>query len=239
MLTFLRKIRKSLIENGRTRKYLLYSIGEILLVVIGILIALQINNWNENRKEKIEEKKILIDLKENLEFNVGELEKITLDFVEDDKSSELIISNIQKRIPYHDSLAFHFARALNADPQFVFSYIGYENMKNMGFNIIRNESLKKEIIRLFELSYELTHLRQSLVDNMQDRLSETIRLNFTSRRHGWAFEPFDYEALFEDKEFLSLLFTMESMRMHIYRSYISSLDESKRILGLVNDELGN
>ena len=50
MLTFLRKIRKSLIESGSTRKYLLYSIGEIALVVIGILIALQINNWNERTK---------------------------------------------------------------------------------------------------------------------------------------------------------------------------------------------
>ena len=47
MLTFLRKIRKSLIESGIARKYLLYAIGEIALVVIGILIALQINNWNE------------------------------------------------------------------------------------------------------------------------------------------------------------------------------------------------
>jgi hypothetical protein len=50
MLTFLRKIRRSLIESGAARKYLLYAIGEIALVVIGILIALQINNWNEERK---------------------------------------------------------------------------------------------------------------------------------------------------------------------------------------------
>ncbi len=55
MLTFLRKIRKSLIDSGRSRKYLLYAIGEIGLVVIGILLALQINNWNENRKKQIAE----------------------------------------------------------------------------------------------------------------------------------------------------------------------------------------
>jgi len=53
MLTFLRKIRKSLVEAGGARKYLLYAIGEIALVVIGILIALQINNWNEGRKDQI------------------------------------------------------------------------------------------------------------------------------------------------------------------------------------------
>tara|TARA_Y100000385_G_C13099534_1_gene643585 strand:- start:2936 stop:3121 length:186 start_codon:yes stop_codon:yes gene_type:complete len=52
MLTLLRKIRKSLIDSGSSRKYLLYAIGEIALVVIGILIALQINNWNESRKDR-------------------------------------------------------------------------------------------------------------------------------------------------------------------------------------------
>ena len=52
MLKFLRTIRKKLIEEDNVRKYLLYAIGEILLVVIGILIALQINNWNEDQQAK-------------------------------------------------------------------------------------------------------------------------------------------------------------------------------------------
>ena len=51
MLTFFRRIRKGLLGNGATSKYLLYAIGEIALVVIGILIALQINNWNEEQKK--------------------------------------------------------------------------------------------------------------------------------------------------------------------------------------------
>lgn len=50
MLSFFRKIRKSLIDQSSARRYLVYAIGEIALVVIGILIALQINNWNEARK---------------------------------------------------------------------------------------------------------------------------------------------------------------------------------------------
>jgi len=50
MLTFFRRIRKGLLGSGATSKYLVYAVGEIALVVIGILIALQINNWNEGRK---------------------------------------------------------------------------------------------------------------------------------------------------------------------------------------------
>ncbi len=52
MLNFFRKIRQRLLSENKFSKYLIYAIGEIILVVIGILIALQINNWNEKRKEK-------------------------------------------------------------------------------------------------------------------------------------------------------------------------------------------
>ena len=50
MLLFFRNFRKSLLTSGQTQRYLLYAIGEILLVMIGILLALQVNNWNEDRK---------------------------------------------------------------------------------------------------------------------------------------------------------------------------------------------
>ena len=50
MIKFFRHIRQNLIMENKTSKYLKYAIGEIILVVIGILIALQVNNWNENRK---------------------------------------------------------------------------------------------------------------------------------------------------------------------------------------------
>ena len=63
MINFFRKIRKKLADDNQFFKYWRYAIGEIVLVVIGILIALQINTWNEERKIKIEEQKILKDLK--------------------------------------------------------------------------------------------------------------------------------------------------------------------------------
>ena len=63
MLTFLRKIRKSFIQSGNVRKYLLYAIGEIALVVIGILIALSINNWNQVKITKVNEQVYLKGLK--------------------------------------------------------------------------------------------------------------------------------------------------------------------------------
>ncbi len=52
MISFFRKIRQKLLNANTVSRYLAYALGEILLVVIGILIALQVNNWNEDRKTK-------------------------------------------------------------------------------------------------------------------------------------------------------------------------------------------
>ena len=62
MINFFRKTRKKLADDNKPLKYLRYAIGEIVLVVIGILIALQINNWNEGRKDRVLEKKLLENL---------------------------------------------------------------------------------------------------------------------------------------------------------------------------------
>jgi len=66
MIKFFRKIRQNLLLEGKTGKYLKYAIGEIVLVVIGILIALQINNWNEKNKQKIAETEFIKGLKNDL-----------------------------------------------------------------------------------------------------------------------------------------------------------------------------
>lgn len=59
MIKFFSKIRKQLLEQNKTGKHLKYAVGEIILVMIGILLALQINNWNSNRQLKKDELKVL------------------------------------------------------------------------------------------------------------------------------------------------------------------------------------
>ena len=66
MIKFFRKIRQNLLSEGSTGRYFKYALGEIVLVVLGILIALQINNWNENRKDINKSKAILGEFKKDL-----------------------------------------------------------------------------------------------------------------------------------------------------------------------------
>ena len=79
MIKFFRNLRQSMISQNRVSKYLLYAIGEIILVVIGILLALQINNWNQNRIESREEFKALKNLKEDFTNNKKLLEEASLE----------------------------------------------------------------------------------------------------------------------------------------------------------------
>jgi hypothetical protein len=73
MIKLFRKIRYDLIEKNKTGKYIKYAIGEIILVVIGILIALSINNWNENQINNLKETEILLGLKNEFENNLEAL----------------------------------------------------------------------------------------------------------------------------------------------------------------------
>jgi hypothetical protein len=80
MISFFRRIRKKIADDnqhadkaGKPMKYMRYAFGEIILVVIGILIALQINNWNEDRKEKLQENKILFNLRDEFQENLQNL----------------------------------------------------------------------------------------------------------------------------------------------------------------------
>jgi len=75
MIKFFRQIRARLLAENKVSRYLIYAIGEIILVVIGILIALQINNWNELKKDKIKEHKILSSLFQDFQININHLEE--------------------------------------------------------------------------------------------------------------------------------------------------------------------
>lgn len=75
MIKFFRRIRQQLVTENKLTKYIIYALGEILLVVIGILIALQINNSNEDRKQRRQELHYLKNLKTDLNLNISELDK--------------------------------------------------------------------------------------------------------------------------------------------------------------------
>lgn len=100
MLNFLRKLRR----NNMNGKYLKYAIGEIVLVVVGILIALGINNWNEERKESINERILLEKLRVEHDYNLSTLYSDTTFMKEAIKSISSVYFNLKEPEPESDSI---------------------------------------------------------------------------------------------------------------------------------------
>ena len=136
MIRFFRNIRQKLAAENKVMAYLRYAIGEILLVVIGILIALQINNWNESRKESIFERKVLNEILTSVYQNIDYLNRGMDWNNEAINSCRIILNCFDKNIPYPDSLDRHFSYSLT----WFYSSINnnaYESLKSYGLHLIK------------------------------------------------------------------------------------------------------
>ena len=155
MIRFFRQLRQKLITENRLSRYLLYAIGEIVLVVIGILIALQVNNWNENRKSKISEIKILNRLRQDLVTDTLYLkERLQRTILQKAEQYEFVheIYNTQKSEK-------EFRKVLKLQnwdsDNLVLQTSTYEELKSSGqINLVENEGLKIQMINLYR-EYEV------------------------------------------------------------------------------------
>lgn len=103
MIKFFRKIRHNLLSEGKKGKYLKYAIGEIILVVIGILIALQINNWNEQNKLDKSIYSHLLILKQNLHEDQLQLESLELNMTKSIQSADSSMLQMKTLIPVNNA----------------------------------------------------------------------------------------------------------------------------------------
>ena len=155
MFKFFSKIRQQLITQNRFSKYLLYAVGEIVLVVIGILIALQVNNWNEERKEVLLENIYLERL-------ITEIKSDTLSFTESIRKSEnfsQILNDVNLVLNDSNSSDSLLVRSVynlyNGGMNFgryTPSLAIFEDISSTGrLKIIRNDTLRNQIINLYKL----------------------------------------------------------------------------------------
>ena len=152
MINFFRKTRKKLTDKNNFTKYLRYAIGEIVLVVIGILIALSINNWNNNKNLRKTEVSLLKEMKINLK---GDLDDVRFNITWNKRAlnaSEIVLESLKNTESYNDSLSFYYANLLGG-ADFSKNTSAFDNLKSMGFHIILNDSLRINITNLYTNRY--------------------------------------------------------------------------------------
>ncbi len=210
---------------------------ETLVITFGVLGAFALNNWNEQRKDRVTEKEILQNVVDNLEVNLQKLESYIALNERCDMSSDVILSALENKITYSDSLDQHFGWGLTVqDPDTGLSFVGYEAMKNAGLEIVLNKSLKKEIINLFEGTYQKYLQRNDNAMLLRVEITKLRQERFL-RGSNFSFSPFDFDSLLKDKFFYSWLHTIVDTRAWINYSIKESYSETQRILQLLKDEL--
>ena len=151
MLKFFRKIRQQLLSENRFSKYLIYAVGEIFLVVIGILLALQINNWNEERKARADEELYLIRL---ISENQQDIETFAdqINFLKKGVESVELFSDALKDEEASDSSVVLAAHNYNTYgsilPVFNSSRSTFDDLSSTGnLQVISNKNLRKLLVR--------------------------------------------------------------------------------------------
>lgn len=165
MIKFFRRIRKDLLASGKTNQYLKYAFGEIVLVVIGILIALQINNWNEERKETRILKEYLTKIKAHTQQDIRALDTIKHYRSQMDVFSKKVRDVILNKKEKENQIMMMQAGVVFADFAFKPNTGGYEALKNSSyFGKINNTRLDSLLIQYHKILADLAENEGSYND---------------------------------------------------------------------------
>ena len=156
MIKFFRRIRQQLLTDNKFSKYLLYAIGEIVLVVIGILIALQINNNNEVRKQREQELHYLENLKTDLILNIAEMDRYITTRNSRIESANYVLEHFEgKPLTDLNAFAFHTTN-IYIWQKFTQQDNTFQELVNSGnLALISNDSIKDGLLNLQALYKKL------------------------------------------------------------------------------------
>jgi hypothetical protein len=225
MINFFRRIRQKLADDNKPLKYARYAIGEIVLVVVGILIALQINIWNEDRKERKNETQILISLSEDFKSNLLALEHSI-------NTIPIVIENYSLVLEYAGKLQNGLTKEMkdtiintgfvsaNIVDGALISILGSDRLE-----IIRNDSLKRLLTAYPAYIKDFERSQSFLEEYVRDIQRPMVR-SYLSLSDLLLNEPrfdelkeniikSDYEGLLKNRDYLNVVIGIRSINQNL------------------------
>jgi hypothetical protein len=252
MIKFFRKIRYNLMATGKTTNYLKYAIGEIVLVVIGILIALSINTWNENRKNSHQEHKILLALKSDFTESKIRLQVTMIQQKNVLARSIALISIHEGKIPMpiNDSIKIYIEDGALSWYREELITSSYDALINTGdSDIIKNENLNKSLAEFFSIlnaGFEDQETCMYVLNRLMS-ITETIALPLSdsSIRKRRGLYPNSYSIkedeaikyLFKEEAFFGNLYAKVQLEGNRHNFQKDLLKRVEDILLILDDEL--
>ena len=245
MFRFFRSLRQRLFTKNKFGKFLLYAIGEILLIVVGILIAFYLDNINAEKQAKEVETELLSELKSNLVSNIKILERTLESESQYLSYNQMILDYLDHRKPYNKELESAFGVyfwTVTTNPVTG----GYEFLKSKGVDLISNDSLRNRISYVFENEFSiLKNENEVWSNNLQQNISypyhvRHFRRYFATDSNDVELElakPFNYTSLLEDEEFKSINTEIISNRKWNINSLEKLIGEIEGLIIQIDAEL--
>lgn len=248
MALIFKRIRQKLLIKKRFGKYSLYAIGEVLILIIGIFFALQTNNWNENRQNRINEISLLKAIKAELEEDLLVLQIQDLPLLKEViVSSDIVVTHLENNLPYHDSLAYHFM-ASNSTTHIIYNKGAISTLRSVGINRITNEKIRNQIVNLYDEEFDFldylgveqnnyrTHGQNFI---MNSRFDQNNFWDDPSTEKEWdgAMVPLDYEALKSDNEYRYHLKSYKNLTVYYLQEFLDTETTISQVISDIDEEI--
>ena len=246
MIKSLRKIRQKLLGEKKFIKYLMYASGEIVLVIIGILIAFQVNTWNQHRINHNLEIKLLKDIQWDLKTDLENLSlKIEYDslFAASNKTLLTSLKNIKlsdelKILNYKGTDYTRFGimnRVLFFYPQ----KYAYQSIINSGIDIIENDSLRQNIVHLYDYAYRVSGGYLQIQFDMLVNTNDYLWNNLETKESLLIKIPNDTTLIKHSQRFINFLSHMSEEYNGSLSFYRRNRDDIKSLIKEVDKEIKN
>jgi len=237
MLRFFRQLRKDHFMSNKSRNYILYALGEILLVMIGILLALQVNNWNEERKEQKLSQDILGQIASKMETDTLVLNRQQARFKIMRDDALWLIEQFEQDAPWVPRMDTALARI----SMFSISeadYTAFNYLENVGIGIIKDQDLRDQISTYYSWSKDIAETDDYFEVNKYFR-HEIYPKYFKRYQYATYVKPVDYEALKKSDEFRVVLdVCLNDTRYYLARTNWQ-LEQAQMILKMIHQTLKN
>lgn len=168
MIKFFRRIRQNMIKENKISKYILYALGEILLVVVGILLALQFNSWNTNSKELVKEEWYLNNILDDIHYQTQTMDMIEAEYDNAIIAAKSILKTYYKKGSFNevDSLNYHLNTLMYAQ-FFPNTNNTYQELVSSGqLSLLKNKDLSLEVIDFYLFSADNEIVFKNDIDNI-------------------------------------------------------------------------
>ena len=227
-----------MLSEGKIGKYLKYAIGEIVLVVIGILIALQVNDWNENRKSNAFEQEMLAQIQQNIGNDKAALKKVETNFKRAISSIDKILEHQQHKYP--DSLKFWLGDIVQFE-RFASITNSYEALKSNGLDKMSDNELRLLLSNYYDnevkqVGRAIIDVEYSFLNDWKPLLQETSLVDFKFQEYVMVTDPTIFDT--HSKARNNLILNKDNYQGGVNRisSVIQSIEKIEHKLSMVTDK---